>query len=127
MAFMPDPKDDTGVAAHVAFAGRLARWVERAGVTDGEAIGDLAVGFADILDAAARARPELDALLELDPRDPAGADQALTHLGYLRALFVGEIKSHADDLANRWTQLEDRLAATTAPENDPDEQNESAV
>jgi hypothetical protein len=95
------PRDHSASDQHVAFAGELSRWIERAGVTEADAVGDLAVGFADIVQAAATASRELEALIALDPTDSAGADAALAKLGYLRALFITEIKSHAEDLERR--------------------------
>jgi len=62
------PRKHSEVAQHVAFAGELARWIERAGVTDADAIGDLAVGFADILNASANASRVLEELIALDPK-----------------------------------------------------------
>ena len=112
--------NDPEVQAHVAFAGRLAAWVKRAGVTDDAAIGDIAVGFADIIDGAARAKRELEAMLALDPRDPTDALQAIAHLGYLQALFIGEIKAHAEDLEARWPMLEECVAAFLPPDENPD-------
>src|SRR5690349_7231470 len=80
-SLMDGPIDHSNTAQHVAFAGSLARWIERAGVDDGESRADLAVGMADVLNAATRAAQELEAMLQLDPQKPDGADQALTHLG----------------------------------------------
>jgi hypothetical protein len=105
------PRNHSAVDQHVAFAGKLARWIERAGVVEADAVGDLAVGFADILHASAAASRELDELLLLDPTSAAGADAALTKLGYLRALFLDEIKSHTEDLERRWDMLEGAVAA----------------
>ena len=105
------PRDHSAINQHVAFAGELARWIERAGVTDAEAVGDLAVGFADILFAAATASRELEALIALDPTASAGAEAALAKLGYLHALFLTEIKPHVEDLERRWEMLEECLAA----------------
>jgi hypothetical protein len=108
---MSKPARDLSVAAeHVAFADALARWIEQAGVVDADAVADLAVGFADILHASAAASRELEDLLALDPASQAGADVALAKLGYLRALFVNEIKHHADDLERRWDILCDAIA-----------------
>ncbi len=46
-------------------------------------------------------------MIALDPNESAGADAALTKLGYLHALFITEIKAHAEDLERRWDTLED--------------------
>jgi hypothetical protein len=105
------PRDHSDVVQHVAFAGELARWSERAGVGDADAVSDLAVGFADILNAAASASRVLEELIALDPNESDEANAALTKLGYLRALVVTEIKSHAEDLERRWDTLEECLAA----------------
>jgi hypothetical protein len=117
---MSNLSDHTDTAHHVAFAAALSRWLERAGLSDGEAVADLAVGMADVLNAAGRAAVELDALLALDPSEPAGADAALTRLGYLHALFLSEMTGHLDDLARRWESLEERLLLT-APNDESDE------
>jgi hypothetical protein len=101
------PRIHSDVAQHVAFAGELARWIERAGVTDADAIGDLAVGLAHILNSYANAKRGVEELIALDPNESAGADAALTKLGYLHALFITEIKAHAEDLERRWDTLED--------------------
>jgi hypothetical protein len=110
--------DHAATDQHVLFAGRLARWLEKAGVAD-ESVGELAVGFADILNAASRASAELERLLGLDPTTAEGADAALTHLGYLNALFLSEVKGHVDDLERHWDALEGPLAARA-----PDEESE---
>jgi hypothetical protein len=102
---------------HVAFAGHLTRWLERAGM-DSDAASEMAVGFADILNAASRAAPELEALLSTDPRTHGGADAALGRLGYLNALFLTEIKDHLEDLVNHWESLESRLLATAPDAED---------
>ena len=115
------PRDHAAIDQHVAFAGELARWIERAGVTEADAVGDLAVGFADILHASATASRELDELIVLDPTDSVGADAALTKLGYLRALFITEIKYHAQDLERRWDTLEECLAARAPDHAQEDE------
>ena len=112
---MAHSDDRAAIERHVAFANALARWVRRAGVTE-DAVGDLAVGFADTLHAAESARPELEALLALDPTNPADADQALSRLGYLNALFFTEMKSHIEDLERRWEELESRLLTITPDE-----------
>ena len=112
---MTRSEDRAAIEQHVAFANALARWVRRAGVSE-EAVGDLAVGFADVLHAAESARPELEALLALDPTKPADADQALSRLGYLNALFLTEMKSHIEDLDRRWEELEARLLAVAPDE-----------
>jgi hypothetical protein len=96
----------------------LARWLERAGVPD-RSVGELAVGFADILNAASRASAELEQLLTLDPATPDGADAALTRLGYLNALFLSEVKGHVEDLERHWDALEGPLAARA-----PDEESQ---
>lgn len=41
-------------------------------------------------------------------------------LGYLRALFVSEIKSHAEDLERRWDTLEECLLARVPDDEDDD-------
>ena len=105
------PRNHLATNQHVAFAGELARWIARAGVVEADAVGDLAVGFADILHASATASRELEGLLALDPTTSAGADAALTKLGYLRALFIDEIKHHADDLERRWDALEGAIVS----------------
>lgn len=117
---MTQPRDHSATTQHVAFAGELARWIERAGVTEPEVVGDLAVGFADILHASATASKELEDLLALDPANEADADAALTKLGYLRALFTTEIKSHAEDLERRWDTLEECLLARVPEDEDDD-------
>jgi hypothetical protein len=114
------PRDHSEIKQHAAFAGELARWIERAGVTEPEVIGDLAVGFADIVHASATASKELENLLALDPANEADAEVALTKLGYLRALFITEIKSHAEDLERRWDTLEECLLASV-PDNEDDD------
>ncbi len=114
------PRDHSDVAQHVAFVDELARWIEKAGVADGDAIGDLAVGFADILNASASGSRVLEELIALDPTGSAGADAALTKLGYLHALFITEIKSHAEDLERRWDVLEKCLAAR-APDDEQED------
>ena len=112
---MAHSEDRAAIERHVAFADALARWVRRAGVSD-EAVGDLAVGFADTLHAAESARPELEALLALDPTKPADADEALSRLGYLNALLFTEMKSHIEDLERRWDELEARLLSVAPDE-----------
>ena len=115
---MPSLTDHADTQQHVAFAGALARWIECAGVTNSEAVADLAVGMADVLHAAAQAAQELDALLQLDPRHPAGADAALTRLGKLNALFLFEMSHHLEDLTWRWESLEAPLLVTAPADAD---------
>ena len=115
------PRNHSNVVEHVAFAGELSRWIERAGVTDSEAIGDLAVGFADILNASASASRVLEELIALDPNESVGAEAALTKLGYLHALFITEIKAHAEDLERRWDTLEECLGARVPVDGEEDE------
>src|SRR5688500_16035462 len=110
------PLDHSSTAAHVAFAGRLSGWLRRAGVPD-DAASTAAVGFADILNAAGRAAPELEAMLELDPSKPEEEDKARGRLCYLHAIFLTEIKDHVDALATHWEAVEAPLLAT-APDDD---------
>ena len=117
---MTTPRDQGSLDQHVLFANRLSAWICRAGVSDGDAVGDLAVGFADVVYASATAAGELEALLSLDPTVPADAELALKRLGYLRALFLTEIKWHVEDLERRWDELEGQLSAR-APD-DPDDE-----
>ena len=121
------PINHSVAAEHVAFAANLARWIERAGVTDDEAIGDLAVGFADTLAAAAAAGPVLEELLTLDPRTAEGADRALEKLGYLHALLISEAKYHLEDLERRWEILEALLLATAPADATDDEDPKAGV
>ena len=109
---------DSELERHVAFADALADWIRRAGVNDGEAVADLAVGFADTIYSALRAQLELESLLRLDPGTPEGADTALGHLGYLHALFLTEIKPHVLDLETRWETLEECLSAKLPDDSD---------
>ena len=115
---MTDKNGSEAITAHVEFAGRLTRWMERAGVPDGATQADLGVGFADILHAASEAQRVLDQVVALDPTSPVGAEQALGHLGYLHTLFLGEIKSHLEDLDKAWPVLEGRLAAAAGLADD---------
>ena len=101
---------DDQVRSHVTFAAALTRWAERAGIPDGARQADLGVGFADITHAARQAEQTLRELLETDPQTAVGADQALTRLGYLHALFFTEIKHHLADLEREWPALEAELA-----------------
>jgi hypothetical protein len=110
------PRDHGDTARHVAFADELGRWIQRAGVSDSDAIADLAVGMADILNASARAACELEAMLRLDPTTASGADAALTRIGYLHALYLTEILEHAQELARRWPLLEEAVAARVPDE-----------
>jgi hypothetical protein len=107
------------ISTNVRFAGELREWMAQAGVPDGATQADLAVGFADIIFAAGQAEAALRLLLQTDPRSPEGADRALTHLGYLNALFLSEIKGHLEDLEQAWPGLEMLLASRLPP--DPDE------
>ena len=115
------PRNHSNVAEHVAFAGELSRWIQRAGVTDPEAISDFAVGFADILNASASASRVLEELIDIDPKESVGADAALTKLAYLHALFITEIKAHAEDLERRWDLLEGCLAARVPDDEEEDD------
>ena len=118
---MPAERDDGGrISAHVQFAGQLTRWMERAGIPDGPTQADLGVGFADIVFAAAEAERALQLLVSTDPTQVAGADEALTHLGYLNALFLSEIKYHLEDLERAWPALEELLAARAGFHDTPD-------
>jgi hypothetical protein len=117
--------DHADTASHVSFAGALNRWIERAGVADGDVRADLAVGMADILNAAAQAGRELEALMQLDPQRPDDADRALSTLAYLHVLFDHEIGGHLEDLRTRWSVLEQALCATAPP--DPSDADESAT
>ena len=115
---MTDKNGSEAISAHVEFAGRLTQWMERAGVPDEATQADLGVGFADILYAASEAQRILDQVVALDPTSLVGAEQALGHLGYLHALFLGEIKSHLEDLDQAWPVLEERLAAAAGLADD---------
>ena len=115
--------DHGSTEAHVAFAARLSAWIERAGVGGSDAIGELAVGIADTLNAIVRAAPVVEAMVELDPTTEAGADKALDHLGRLHALLIAEAKYHLEELERRWPELEEALSARlpddTADEDQP--------
>ena len=115
---------DDEVKAHVAFAAGLTGWMERAGVNGGARQADLGVGFADIIHAARQADRALQDLVAPDPSTPAGAERALTHLGYLHALFLFEVKEHLADLEREWPALEAELARRAWPDVE-DEGNES--
>ena len=113
------PDNQEAISIHVRFAGELTEWMAQAGIPDGATQADLGVGFADIIFAAGEAEAALRLLLQTDPRSPEGADKALTHLGYLNALFLSEIKDHLEDLERAWPGLETLLASRVPP--DPDE------
>ena len=109
---------DDEVKAHVSFAADLTSWMERAGVNGGARQADLGVGFADIIHAARQADRTLRELLATDPTTLTGADHALTHLGYLHALFLTEIKEHLADLEREWSVLEAELARRAWPDEE---------
>ena len=117
--------DHGSTGAHVAFAARLSAWIDRAGVEGSDAIGELAVGIADTLNAIARAALVVEALVDLDPTTEAGADEALDQLGRLHALLITEAKYHLEELERRWPELEDALLARL-PE-DPEDEDQPAV
>jgi hypothetical protein len=117
--------DHAHTASHVSFAAALNRWIERAGVADGDIRADLAVGMADILNAAAQAARELEALTQLDPQRPDDADRALSILAYLHVLFDTEIGGHLEDLRARWAVLEQAVSATAPP--DPSDADDGAT
>ena len=112
-------------SAHVAFAARLSAWIDRAGVVGGDAIGELAVGIADTLNAIARAAPVVEALVELDPTTETGADRALDQLGRLHALLITEAKYHLEEAERRWPELENALLARLP--DDPEDEDQPAV
>jgi hypothetical protein len=116
---------DEAIRKHVAFAGRLTPWMERAGVLDGETQADLGVGFADIIFAASEAEKALKELVALDPQTVEGAREALSHLGYLHALFLTEIKDHLSDLERTWPVLEQHLVLTADFGDDDDDDPQS--
>ena len=118
---MAQGREASEVAAHVRFAGQLTQWMERAGVPDGPTQADLGVGFADILYAASGAQGVLEQMIALDPTTTTGADEALNHLGYLNALFLGEIRNHLEDLERAWPILEGRLVAAAGWQDDDEE------
>ena len=117
---MSDSEHDRREAAiAVDLANRFRDWWTRAGLTDGEQLSDVAVGFADMITAARAAREALEFMLTRDPTSEAGADDALSVLGYLHALYFTEMQTHMSDLEHHWDSMME-LVASRLPDDEHD-------
>jgi hypothetical protein len=103
----------------VALTGRLSEWLRRAGIEDPDARATLAVGLVDSLAAAQRIAADLESLLELNPAQPAQADEALQLAGNMHAWLFTELKDHVSDMELVWeSAFENELARRGSPDEE---------
>lgn len=98
-------KQHVEVSDTIALTAQFTKWLRNAGVERSE----LAMDVADILAAAKHIARLVEQTLRLDPREPAEADEALSHLAEMRAWLFTEMKPHLTALEETWPALEDRL------------------
>jgi hypothetical protein len=106
-------------AQHVMLTGRVSDWLRRAGVHDADARATLAVGLVDSLAAAQHVTMDLEAMLELDPDQPAQADEALRLASQMHAWLFTELKDHVAEMESVWEPaFEEELVKRCSPDEE---------
>jgi hypothetical protein len=104
---------------HVALTGRVSEWLRKAGVHDADARATLAVGLVDSLAAARHVAADLEFLLQLDPDQPAQADEALRLTGRMHAWLFTELKDHVAEMESVWEPaFEEELVKRCSPDDE---------
>ena len=93
----------------VALTHSLSQWLQRAGLTNAEAISGIAVDLADLLAAGENVRYRVAQLLELNPSQSGDASAALALAAEIEAYLFGELKDHLLSIESAWPGLLEHL------------------
>lgn len=87
---------------NVRRAGRIVRWLDKAGVSDAKSRTTIAVDLSDALDAMTAIEQHLESLLRTNPATAVGRRHALADAASLGVLWSDELKYHVDRLHRNW-------------------------